>query len=66
MDYYSATKKNEILPFATACMDWEGSMCSEINQRKTNIVWFHLYVESKTQRMNTIKIHRCREQNIGY
>ena len=35
MEYYSAVKKNEILPFATACMDLEGIMLSEISQRKT-------------------------------
>ena len=29
-------KKNEILPFATALMDLEGIMLSEISQRKTN------------------------------
>ena len=28
-------------------MDLEGLMLSEISQRKTNTVWYHLYVESK-------------------
>ena len=32
MEYYSATKKNEILPFAATWMDLEGIMLSEINQ----------------------------------
>ena len=32
MEYYSAIKKNEILPFATTWMDLEGIMLSEINQ----------------------------------
>ena len=32
MEYYSAIKKNEILPFATPCMDLEGIMLSEISQ----------------------------------
>ena len=27
----------------------EGMMLSEIRQRKTNTVWYHLYVESKKQ-----------------
>ena len=31
MEYYSAIKKNEILPFAAACMDLEGIMLSEIS-----------------------------------
>ena len=38
MEYYSAIKKNEILPFATTWMEPEGVMLSEISQRKTNIV----------------------------
>ena len=37
MKCYSAIKKNEILPFATARMDPEGDiMLSEVNQRRTN------------------------------
>ena len=32
MEYYSAVKKNEILPFATTWMDLEGIMLSEISQ----------------------------------
>ena len=47
MEYYSAIKKNEILPPATTWRDLEGIMISEISQRKTNTVYYHLYVESK-------------------
>ena len=43
-DYYSAIKKNKILPFATMLMEFQDIMLSEISQRKTNIVWAHLYV----------------------
>ena len=32
MEYYSAIKKNEILPFAVTWMDLEGIMLSEISQ----------------------------------
>ena len=32
MEYYSAIKKNEILPFATMWMDLDGIMLSEISQ----------------------------------
>ena len=31
MEYYSAIKKNEILPFATTWLDLEGIMLSEIS-----------------------------------
>ena len=31
-EYYSAVKKNEILPFATSWLDPEGIMLSEISQ----------------------------------
>ena len=35
MEYYSAIKKNEILPFATTWMELEGIMLSEISQSET-------------------------------
>ena len=38
MEYYSAIKKNEILPFATMWMELEGIMLSKISQRKTNTI----------------------------
>ena len=41
--YYSAIKKNEIMPFTSTWMDLEIIILS---QRKTNITWYHLYAES--------------------
>ena len=49
MQYYSAIKKNEILPFGTTWMELEGIMLSEISQRKTKIIWLHSYEDSKRQ-----------------
>ena len=42
-------KKKKILPFVTTWMDLESIMLSEISQRKTNTIWSHLYMVSKTQ-----------------
>ena len=38
MEYYSAIKKNEIMPFAATCVDLEIIILSEVRQRKTNII----------------------------
>ena len=38
MEYYSAIKNNEVLPFAATQMDLEGIMLSEISQKKTSTV----------------------------
>ena len=38
MGYYSARKKTEILPLATARIYFEDIMLSEIDHRKTNTV----------------------------
>ena len=45
MQYYLAMRKNEILPFATMWTELEGIMLSDISQRKTDIIYFHSYVE---------------------
>ena len=48
VEYYSAIKKNEIIPFAATWMDLEIIILSEVSQkRKTNTILYHLYVESK-------------------
>ena len=38
MEYYSAIKKNKIMPFAATWMDLEIVIVSEVRQRKTNII----------------------------
>ena len=72
MEYYSAIKKNEIMPFETTRMDLEGIMLSETSQtEKDKYCIYHLYVESKkynklvniTKKKQTL---RCREQTSGY
>ena len=66
MEYYSAIKKNEILPVATTWMDLEGIMLSEISQKKTHAEWFHLYVESiKQVNKQQKQCHKYTEQTGG-
>ena len=38
-EYYSAIKKNEIMPFATTWMDLEIVILSEVSQTETNIYY---------------------------
>ena len=45
--YYSAIKKNEIVPFAATRMDLESVVLNEVSQRRRNVIWHPLYVESK-------------------
>ena len=47
MECYSATENNEIMPFAATWMDLKIITLSEVSQRKTNTMCYHLYVESK-------------------
>ena len=64
MKYYSAVKKNKIMPSAVTWMDLETGMLSEVRQR--NIVSHSLYVESKKTCTNNVftkqkQSHRLRE-----
>ena len=47
MDYYSAFKKNEIMPFAATWMQLKINTLSETRKRKANSKCYHLYVESE-------------------
>ena len=67
MGYYSAIKRNEIVPSAETWMDLETVIQSEGSQRKK----YCLYVESrKMVQMNLFskqnQRHGCKEQIYGY
>ena len=54
-EYYSVSKRNEIMnEFAAPWMKLEIIILSELNQRKTNIIWYCLYVESKKNDANEL------------
>ena len=38
MEYYSAIKKNKLMPFAATRMDLQIIILSEVSQGKTNII----------------------------
>ena len=56
MKYYSAMKKNEIMAFAATWMGLEIFTLSkkQVRKRKTNTVWYHLYVEPKKNDTNKL------------
>ena len=47
MQYYSAIKKNKIMPSAATWMQLEIIILSVVSQEKTNILCYRLHVESK-------------------
>lgn len=47
VEYYSAMRKEEILPFETTWMNLEGH--SGKQNKHTNTVWSYLYAESKNK-----------------
>ena len=42
-----AIKNSEIMSFAATWMDLEMTTLGEVSQTKTNILWYHFYVEPK-------------------
>ena len=64
VEYYSTIKNNEIMPFVATGMDLEIIGLSEVSQRKTNNIWYHLYVESKIWHKGTYLWNRNRLKDI--
>ena len=51
MEYYSAIKRNELVPFAEMWMDLEVLIQSEGSQKEKKQI-YHLYVESRKTEIN--------------
>ena len=71
MKYYSVIKKDEILLFATTCVDLEDMMLSEMNQADKNTyhVLSLIYGIKMIKLVNSTEkkqTHRYSEQTIGY
>ena len=72
MEYYSAIKNNEILPFTATWMDLEIIILSKAREtEKGKYYIYHLYVESKKIiQINLFtkqkQIHRHRKQTYSY
>ena len=67
MKYYSAIKKNEILPVATAWMEEEVIMLSEIGHRERQIPYDFTYIWNLKNKINKQNRNRLknREQADG-
>ena len=71
MDYHSAIKKNEILPFAAMCLDLENIMLHEISQTEKNQILGDITcmcnLKNKTNVYAKEKhTYRYRKQTSGY
>ena len=65
MEYYSAIKNNEIMPFAAIWMDLEIIILSEVSQRKTKIIWDLLKKDTKELTIQK-QTQRFWNQTYGY
>ena len=68
---YSTVEKNGMSPCAATRTDSEIIIIREVSQRKTGIIWCHLYVGSKiwrewTNLQKQKQTHRQRKQTYGY
>ena len=70
MEYYSAIRKNEIMPFAATWMDLEIVILSEVRQRQISYDITCMWNLKKMIQMNLHtkqkQTHRHRKQTYGY
>ena len=69
MEYYSAIRKNEILPFASTWLELENIILTEISQTEKDNYYISL-ISRMYMQMNVYakqkQTHRCRKQISGY
>ena len=58
MEYYSNIKKNKINTFIATWMNPQIVILSEVRQRKKNIIWYGLCVESKKKNGTNESIYK--------
>ena len=61
IEYYSTITK---MPFAATWMQLQIIVLGEVSQRKTNTMWYHLYVESKKRHKRTYLRNRKRYKEV--
>ena len=71
MEYYSAIRKYEILPFVTIWMDIENIMLSEISQAEkfknlmTSLLMWNIKLKATNEQSKQTKTYRYRQQYGG-
>ena len=68
--YYLAIRKNEVLPFATIWMDFEGIVLSEVSQTKImpydlTCVWWDLKKTHKQAHRNENRLVAAKGRELG-
>ena len=65
IEYYSAIKRNEIMPFAETGMDPGIVILSEVSQKRHSLYW-NLKRNDTNELIKQKEIHRLGEQTYGF
>ena len=66
IEYYSAIKRNEIMPFAATGMDPEILILSEVSQRRRHSLCWNLKRNDTNELTKQKETHRLGERIYGY